>query len=837
MNESSQGQLGDALAGARPRPTLEEHTALAELEARLFAKAPRRPKLSRYRLRQQLGAGAMAVVYAAHDPELDRDVAIKLMQWRGPSESLQREQLLVEAQMLARIDHPNVVGVYDVGQYGIEDLPEAVGDDVASAGFFVVMEYVQGQDLSQWLADSHASAEEIVDIFVAAGRGLAYAHTQGVVHRDFKPSNVLVGHDGAVKVVDFGLAVAELATTNHDAAASESQQGPTIVGTPAYMAPEQQRGLAVDHRADQFAFCASLAEALFGRRMFIGRDWDDLLSAKLQRQALLERPDGVPTNVRTAIERGLNPDPAGRFDTMDTLLNALTKRARGRALRWVVPVVALAALGAMVPRSPDCHATGVQSVEHTWSDTRREQVRSAFAAVDSVRGPVSAEHAIAGLDEYAWRWTSAHATMCTDSNPASDTRTAWQRCLERNRIGWATLTASLAEAQGATVDASVKAVSQLRDPAACASTAERDDTPNDPRRDAIEGRLARARALQHAMRYEDAMAEAVAAQAQAEHLGDEGLAAAAMVRQGFVLDRQANSDAADALLRQAYFQAERAGAPLVAARAATQLVASFGRSAAGLEHTLGWARHARSQLARYGGAPETEEVLEANLGIAMMMADDRVGATEHLERALQMREAVEPEGDWRTAAYLDNLGMILLSDDRVEEAEARHRRAYDVLARDFGPEHKSLVVVLDNLGRVQRQQGNPEGAVEYSQRALEITRRGADHNAHAEVYSLVNIGRALLDLDRPDDALEHFNCGLGLLDGLVPAAYPGRFDLRSLVAQAHRNAGRHRQARAELRSMLDDMLAAGLDRDQTAAKARRMLQTLPDDATATALPG
>jgi len=275
--------------------------------------------VGRYVIREVIGTGGMGVVYVADDPELGREVALKLLRGSLVHHTNARNRIIREAQAMARLTHPNVATVYDVGML----------DDQ----LFVAMERVRGTSLRIWLRKPRTVAE-IVNVFVEAGRGLAAAHDAGLVHRDFKPDNVLVGDDGRIRVVDFGLV--------HDLATDDSDD--EVVGTPAYMAPEQHAGGVIDARTDQFAFCVALHEALFGVRPFKGSSRAQLASAILanDRSALPPR-HRVPGSLRRLVERGLAIRPGARFPTMDALLVALGKD-RGRVPRRV-GMIASAVLG------------------------------------------------------------------------------------------------------------------------------------------------------------------------------------------------------------------------------------------------------------------------------------------------------------------------------------------------------------------------------------------------------------------------------------------------------------------------------------------------------------
>jgi serine/threonine protein kinase len=277
--------------------------------------------IGRYRIRERIGEGGMGVVYAAEDRDLGRVVAIKLLHTRyGTEAESQQHRLLREAQALARVSHRNLVMVFDVGSL--------------HGRVWIAMEYVAGDTLEEWLAREHRSWAEIVGVLAEAGRGLAAVHAAGLVHRDFKPGNVVVRKDGTVQVLDFGLAVRVgdeeeerqrvAAAPDLDALAANLTTTGAFMGTPAYMAPEQFMMRPTDGRADQFALCVALYEALYGHRPFKGRDIAELMSRTLEGLTSLpsEMP-GLPLSVRQVLYRGLQRDPDARFPDMAALVEAL----------------------------------------------------------------------------------------------------------------------------------------------------------------------------------------------------------------------------------------------------------------------------------------------------------------------------------------------------------------------------------------------------------------------------------------------------------------------------------------------------------------------------------
>jgi eukaryotic-like serine/threonine-protein kinase len=331
-------------------PTEELFADLHENE--LDAKElPSGTRVGRYVTNELIGRGAMGTVYAAKDPHLARKVAVKLLRAEALSEAARqkmRARLLREAQAMARLSHPEVIAVYDVGAFGEQ--------------LFVAMEYVEGETLRQWRAAQHRGYREILAVYERAGSGLAAAHEAGLVHRDFKPDNVLVARDGRVRVTDFGLARRN--ATQADTAAERSPEDigssedpqfaltltrtGSLLGTPAYMAPEQLRGGVADARSDVFSFCVALYEALYGERPFGGSTILALQSA-IEQGAVRPAPmmTRVPTWVRAVLLRGLRASPNERFPSMRALLDALrTVHATARRRTWRMLAIAAGVLGA-----------------------------------------------------------------------------------------------------------------------------------------------------------------------------------------------------------------------------------------------------------------------------------------------------------------------------------------------------------------------------------------------------------------------------------------------------------------------------------------------------------
>ncbi len=421
----------------------------ARLRVRLgLVPATERPTIdARYRVEQTLGRGAMGVVYRVWDQRLGRYVALKLVR---PSPGIEPERLHArlerEAQALAKVDHPNVVHIHDVGSH--------------HGATYLTMQYVPGTTLHRWQEVGGRSLRDHLDVYLQAARGLAAAHEGNIVHRDFKPDNVLVGEDGIVRVADFGIAAAlsldELDTTldaldsltSTSAHAEGDQLESTfdrltstgmILGTPIYMAPEQLAGARATARSDQFGFCVALWEAIAGQRPFAGQTPAQLRDTVRKPPA---RANDLPGWLRPILIRGLACDPERRFPDMGQLVAAI-ERARSRSRR--VAAAALVGLGLFAAAglgwALSQHELGqrercetfTQAIDAVWSDTRRAEL-AGLATLD----PSATEHALTTLDRLAEDWRSSAAATCENEfAPAPDSRQrlcheAWLLALDRS---------------------------------------------------------------------------------------------------------------------------------------------------------------------------------------------------------------------------------------------------------------------------------------------------------------------------------------------------------------------------------------------------------------------
>ncbi|MBV1858754.1 MAG: serine/threonine protein kinase, partial [Nannocystaceae bacterium] len=420
-----------SLSPDMPAQDVGSEAMKAAIASDLFGEVATPLRIGRYDVREALGHGGMGVVYSAWDDSLGRAVALKLLSNSSGTSQRRRARMTREAQALAKLSHPNVVQVYEVGKH----------DD----NVFVAMELVEGLTLREWIGQSKRSEREIEEVFTQAGTGLYAAHQRDLVHRDFKPSNVIVGSDGRVRVVDFGLAYGPGLGTE---SAEPDREGTTsgrltrtgaAMGTPAYMAPEQFRGEVADARADQFSFCVSLFESLTGSRPYRHADLrDDPADADVAGWG------SVPRMWRGPLRRGLSIVPADRWPSMEALLKALRRRRIWwRRASWLAAGGVGFVLWSQFSGDPVDPCDEVPTIPAGWSEGRAEDIASSFAATNA---PFAADvwtSARSNIESFATDWTNTRQEICR-SSPSTEALA----CLERAQT---VLAAVLSEYQGVDV--------------------------------------------------------------------------------------------------------------------------------------------------------------------------------------------------------------------------------------------------------------------------------------------------------------------------------------------------------------------------------------------------
>ena len=742
-------------------------------------------RIGRYVVNAKLAQGGMGVVYRAHDPELGRDVALKLVRVRANTDTLPiaRERLMREAQALAQISHPNVIAVHDVGTHGRD--------------VFIAMELVAGQALRAWAAARPRTWRELLKVLIAAARGLAAAHAAGMVHRDVKPDNVMVGADGRVRVLDFGLARgagdgSEPAATPDDAHDPAEFDGETIgdgedpppgssggvitrerllapltevgavVGTPKYMSPEHHRGGPVDARSDQYSFCVMAWELVCKAPPFTARDRAGLRLAK-ERGQLERPPKGAlgPARLRRLLARGLAPAPAERFPSMAALIAALVRlegaaRRQGLAAAGAVAVAGVAALVIWRPTAtaaPRCVVDAAE-LDGAWDPALAARLDAAFVATGRPHAAGTVQRVKAALDDYAGAWRAMRAASCqatargTQSAQLLDLRTA---CLDRRRVELRALTdVFVREPDGEVVDHAVAAVADLPPLATCADAATlRDATPLPPtaaeraRVDALRAQLATATSAYVLGRYARGLpiAEAVVADARDAHYPP--VLAEALFRAGTLHDDLGDGAAAVAAYGEAARVAAAAHADELVARSLIELLWTIGRNQAKPEVALALVPAAEAAVARAGDPPIRRAQLLTRRGVLLDTTGDNAAAVAALRESVRLWETTPDASPIGLASTLVNLGEVLRGHGDTEAARAEFARALALQERALGPDHPDVGATRNNLGAALWSEGKFDEARANIERSLAID-LATYGPVHARVaVSLLNLGGLL----------------------------------------------------------------------------------------------
>jgi tetratricopeptide (TPR) repeat protein len=764
--------LGDAAEASQPSPSTD-------------AMAPG-DRIGRYLVIGKLGAGGMGVVYSAYDPELDRKVAIKLLHdstserpGAGPGPDMHRargkvmhalfgdeppstgpgaspplgagqQRLLREAQAAARVNDPAVVTVHDVGQH--------------RGRVFVAMEFVQGRTLSAWSRERDRGWREVIDVMTRAGSGLVAAHAAGLIHRDFKPDNVMLGDDGRVRVMDFGLVRADASEVSDsgelrpttDALALELTAGGTTMGTPAYMSPEQHRGKVLDARTDQFSFCIALWEALYGERPFGGGSIASVAAAIMQGNRRPPTDRDVPRAIHAILVRGLETDPDKRWPSMRELVDALRRDPLRLRRRAVAGIAVLAVVGGGLAFQRAQHASAVagcrtdaQAIASVWNDETRRDLTKHIVDTRVTYAATSSETIARRLDEHAAQWSSLLEAVCVASVDGdtlaypADARA----CLDERRGDLEGAITALGSVDATSVRGAVAIATSLVSPDEC-----------------VDASAAALRAIQHGDRSSDSLAAArgtiraarresmlrrfdAAANTLAPLLDETSapiVVAWAKLALGEVEERRGDYAKAQTLLVDAAFEAEAAGDEASVVQAASALVWVIGYrrgKPADAEYWIRWGRVLADRLGVAESLPGA--VLLERLGMVEASRQAYDDALAHLQHALDIKRAELGPDHPEVALALNSLGNVQIQREGPAAAQPIWEEALGILERALGDTHPDLGVVLANLAQVQYRLGDIDASRRLLERAIAIQRAelGANHPEVAK--QLVNLGMIL----------------------------------------------------------------------------------------------
>ena len=792
MTQSPERDGDDTVSASDTSPVATSTSSLAERLKPGVA-------IGRFFVVKPLGSGGMGVVFSAYDPALDRKVAIKLLRGERTfgAETRGRAQLVAEAQAMARLSHPNVIAVHEVAFH------------VGAA--YLVMEYVAGPTLRSWLAASARSAREVLAMFASAGEGLVAAHREGIVHRDFKPDNVLVDRDGRARVGDFGLAAIVADDTRLTGSGG-------VNGTLPYMAPEQLRGEPCDARADQFAYCVALWEALHGTRPFAGTT-PSTLGAAIAAGALREPVKKPPEWIRAAVLRGLAADPAARWPSMAALLAALRRdpRATRRRATAVAAAVALAgvALWAAWPSAvaTDPCAGAPARLAHVWDAARQVEVHAAFAATGLPYAEDTWRAVHDRFDRYTTRWVDMSRDACratrVEGRQSDHLMDLQMTCLEQRRRVLGDLSGLWARGvDGDALAHAADAAGGLAPLSECADVAALTDRAPPPRNPIQASLIAPARARLGALqaqvlahRLTDAKQAVAGARTAAELAGWAPIEAEVAVLEGELLSVLGEAGAEPRLVA-AHRLADASRDDRLRARALVSLVADLADHQQKVEPALRVADLAEGAVARL--APD--DVMHGRLlrarGKALLTAGKYGDARRLLgdARAALVR-ALGPTDAETVATVVDLAKAANLAGDY-----AAARQLYDdmlaIALPILGGDHPQIAMLLTSQAAVLYDAGDLKACAEIYRRALAIDERVFGPDAAPTALTLNNLGRTEFGLHHPAEARRLFERALAIRERTLGPDHPFVATTLANLGIGLANDGQYEAAKANIERAL-----------------------------------
>jgi serine/threonine-protein kinase len=795
----------------------EEDTWLASSareQGELAVPAPGHTLAGRYMVFDQLGQGGMGVVVAAYDTRLDRRVAIKLLRAEQSQESSGGDgqaRLVREAQAMARLNHPHVVAVYDAGS--LED-----------GSLFIAMEYVEGETLRHWCARQKRAWREVLSAYLSAGRGLAAAHAAGLIHRDFKPDNVLVGKDGRVRVTDFGLArthsspaapeqsPATLSSETWDSALTEPG---TLMGTPKYMAPELMRGEPAGVRTDLYAFCVSLYEALYEQLPFAGQNMAEYSRAR--REGRITPPPAqspVPAWVARTLMQGLQAAPLQRPASMEALLATLENdpEVKSQAQRRMAAVASVGVLLAGLAiwgwarqqtQEPTCGQVE-RRLDGIWDATVKARLSEALLGTGAPYASDTVERVSTVLDGYAARWVQQSTALCEAEQSVRASRLAALResCLERRRSRLRATTELLARGPDRELlDKAAQAVQSLPPLEDCADDKVLTATvppPEDPAvRAAVEALLEqvdRVEAHLAAGKYKEGLAEAEPLLRQVEPVGHAPLHAQVLFQLARLRDHAGDPKSAEELSRQTLATAARGKDLPLMSRALSHLIVTVGvhqtrpQEVAPLEPAV-------EAIARSTGDELTQAFALHSLGYVLQKQGRYQEAREKLTQALELRQKLLGPEHPESATTLQLLGHVNWWLGNYEQALVESERALAVKTKALGPEHPETIAALNTTAAVLRDVGQYEEARKRLERVLALREKilGPDHPFVSN--SLGNLSIALIDMGQYEEARQMAERALRLKEQQLGLENPELSGTLTNLANALSFLDRHEEAR------------------------------------------
>lgn len=802
-------RLGDVRA-------FETEVAREAVRQALFGQAMPRA-VGRYRIERRCGRGAMGAVFEAHDPELERPVALKLLERRGaPADALERleRQVLHEARAMARLHHPAVAAVYEVGRHG--------------TWVFLAMELMAGPSLREWLHGEQPSWRRIVGAFCDVGRGLAAAHDAGLAHGDFKPENLRFDDNGRLRILDFGLAGSISAAVPATAVRAGSSSAALLLstgiegfgGTPAYAAPERIDGAPADERSDQFSFFVALYESLYGRRPFTGTSLEQLRRSIARGPGKPGTAIPGPKSLRSAIERGLSEEPTRRFESMTEAVAALEHAAARRPLRWwLLGGVTLAAGvgGWSLARNHDEPCPDPDALfESVWDDKRLAISRARPSDLADAPPWSRLEPA---LDDYARGWADAVASVCRSDEMKNhpDRGARYLVCLQQRRAGFERLLQRLTRGEARTWASALEAVAELPGLDECDGVQLPGILPPPPELEPLVDELresivvARVDAdggdLDKAL---DTMRELVS---RARTLGYAPVLAETLMAEGKLLaDLDHLEDASDRL-RSAHGEALAGGHVQVATDTAIALVYVDGYQRA--RHEIGhhWAWVARQFLREREQEPSSLISNEA----ALFFEEGRLEeADDGFRKAIAAERSKVRSDPFVLDGLRHNRGAVAVRRGDYAAAVEIHTEVLEARRRIYGDHHAKVAKALSSLAGAERGLGRLEDAMAHELEALRRLER--IHGLHSPALRLVLVGLAQIQIDagQPERGAETLVRLLDILQRHLEPDHPWLADVTQQLAIAELSRCRYDQAERHFETVLASMSARTDQRDMLA---------------------
>jgi eukaryotic-like serine/threonine-protein kinase len=703
----------------------------------------RPPKaIGKYRVTGYLGRGGMGVVLSAQDTELERPVALKIL--HSPLGDKQRARMEREAQAMARLAHPNVVTVYEVGRAG--DLR------------FIAMELVAGDTLRAWMRGSR-SWRQTLAMMIAAGRGLAAAHAAGLVHRDFKPDNVLIGADQRPRVTDFGL----VSSAPQEVGGAPDHDGPSVIGgTPAYMPPEQWDGGEIDARADQYAFAVTCWEALWGQRPFATRE------ARASQPERIAARRGVPRRVEAALRRALHKDRDKRWPTLTELLDRLEHIARDR--RIVIAAVAavpLAVIAAMAFKASGGSAespcrTAAAPLDKVWGTARAAKMQAGYTQ----RTEPAAAAVWHDTERVLQSWADEHRAVRIETcelgrsggaglKSLTDARIA---CLDQRLGLFDALATALAEPDATTIQYAREAAHTLPHSTACKSAVPAEASSElgavPPRRDLLAtayAEVARTTALRSLGKPRDAVAVIEPIARQADQLGWRPLIAEAYLELGLARQALKQTDEGEKALQRAADFADASRDDVLRFRA-TLALSDSAIERSKYDEAARLIGSSRMIAGRLPDDSEREVALVSQEAFLRFWTGEFTDCVKRSRDAIALVEKTLGHDVIIGVRLRLRLATCLTNTDQSAEQGEPLREALAIIDVTTGRDHPLAADALQGLATFAREEDRPADALKYLEEALVIRERvfGADNPEVAKLHN--NIGNTLNDLGRTNEA-------------------------------------------------------------------------------------